>query len=93
LLHIYLNIFRHLAQKFLDIRQYACEISIQSDEKSCCVSAQQSLCGVALKNCCTKKLSILIRLQNEFSVVLPQIIGGAGSFSFSSLSRFFSRRA
>jgi hypothetical protein len=50
LLHIYLNIFRHLAQKFLDIRQYACEISIQSDEKSCYVSAQQSSCGVALKN-------------------------------------------
>jgi hypothetical protein len=49
LLHIYLNIFRHSAQKFLDIRQYACEISIQSDEKSCCVSAQQSLCGIAYR--------------------------------------------
>jgi hypothetical protein len=66
LLHIYLNIFRHLAQKFLDIRQpkpkgngfgttavniaaeYACEISIQSDEKSCYISVQQSLCGVTL---------------------------------------------
>jgi hypothetical protein len=48
LLHICLNIFRHFAQKSLDIRQYACEISIQSDEKSYCASAQQSLCGVAL---------------------------------------------
>jgi hypothetical protein len=65
LLHICLNIFRHFAQKSLDIRQpkpkgngfgttavnmaaeYACEISIQSDEKSYCASAQQSLCGVA----------------------------------------------
>jgi hypothetical protein len=49
LLHIYLNIFRHLTQKFLDIRQYACEISIQSDEKSYYVSVQQSLCGIALR--------------------------------------------
>jgi hypothetical protein len=48
LLHICLNIFRHFAQKSLDIRKYACEISIQSDEKSYCASAQQSLCGVAL---------------------------------------------
>jgi hypothetical protein len=48
LLHICLNIFRHFAQKSLDIRKYACEISIQSDEKSYCTPAQQSLCGVAL---------------------------------------------
>jgi hypothetical protein len=48
LLHICLNIFRHFAQKSLDIRKYACEISIQSDEKSCCAPAQQSLCGVSL---------------------------------------------
>ena len=47
--HIYLHIFRHLAHKFLDIRQYACEIYAQSAEKSDCVSALQSLCGVALK--------------------------------------------
>lgn len=31
--HICLHIFRHLVQKFLDIRQYTCEISIQSDKK------------------------------------------------------------
>ncbi len=46
---IYLHIFRHLAHKFFDIRQYACKISAQSAEKSDCVSAPQSLCGVALK--------------------------------------------
>jgi hypothetical protein len=45
---ICLHIFRHLAQKFLDIRKYACEISIQSDEKSVGASSAQSLCGVAL---------------------------------------------
>ena len=45
---INLYLFRHLAQKFLDIRQYAYKISVQSDEKSDCVSAAQSLCGVAL---------------------------------------------
>jgi hypothetical protein len=28
--------------------EYACEISIQSDEKSDCASVQQSLCGIAL---------------------------------------------
>jgi len=44
-----LHIFRHLAQKSLDIRQYACGISIQSDEKSVGASSAQVLCGVALK--------------------------------------------
>ena len=43
---IYLHIFRHLAQKLLDIRQYARGIFIQSDEKSVCVSFAQSLCGI-----------------------------------------------
>jgi hypothetical protein len=60
LLHICLNIFRHFAQKSLDIRKYACEISIQSDEKSCCAPAQQSLCGVALKSKIQKR-----RLQKQ----------------------------
>ena len=45
---ICLHIFRHLAQKFLDIRQYAFEISVQSDEKSDSASAALSLCGIAL---------------------------------------------
>ena len=44
-----MHIFRHLAQKFLDIRQYACGISIQSDEKSVGASPAQALCGIALK--------------------------------------------
>jgi len=43
-----LHIFRHLAQKFLDIRQYAFGISVQSDEKSDSASAALSLCGIAL---------------------------------------------
>ena len=43
-----LHLFRHLAQKFLDIRQYACGISIQSDEKSDVAIRTQSLCGIAL---------------------------------------------
>ena len=47
---ICLHIFRHLAQKSLDIRQYACELSIQSDEKSVCASFAQALCSVALVN-------------------------------------------
>jgi hypothetical protein len=34
---------------------YACEISIQSDEKSYCASAQQSLCGVAFKKIAAPK--------------------------------------
>jgi len=44
-----LHIFRHLAHKSLDIRQYACKISIQSDEKSVGASLAQSLCGVAVR--------------------------------------------
>ncbi len=43
-----LHLFRHIAQKFLDIRQYASEISIQSDEKSVGAIRTQSLCGIAL---------------------------------------------
>ncbi len=45
---INLYLFRYTAQKFLAILQYACKISVQSDEKSDCVSAAQSLCEVAL---------------------------------------------
>ena len=44
---ICLLIFRHIAQKFLAIRQYACEISMQSAEKSGFASYAQALCGVA----------------------------------------------
>ena len=46
---ICLHIFRHLAQKSLDIRQYAFGISVQSDEKSDSASAALALCGIALK--------------------------------------------
>lgn len=42
------HIFRHSAQKSLEIRQYACELSVQSDEKSDVVSFAQALCGVAI---------------------------------------------
>jgi len=49
LYEIYLHISRHLAQKSLNKRQYACGISVQSDEKSDCVSFAQALCGIALK--------------------------------------------
>ena len=47
---ICLHIFRHLAQKSLDIRQYAFGISVQSDEKSDSASAALSLCGIALRH-------------------------------------------
>ncbi|MBO5320706.1 MAG: hypothetical protein J6B01_13035, partial [Ruminococcus sp.] len=47
-LHIIcLHIFRHITQKLLAIRQYACVVFMRSDEKSDCASAAQSLCGVA----------------------------------------------
>ena len=45
---ICLIFFRHTAQKSLDIRQYACKISVHSDEKIYCASSAQSLCGIAL---------------------------------------------
>jgi len=43
-----LHIFHHLAQKSLDIRQYACRISIQSGEKSDSAASAQAMCGDAL---------------------------------------------
>ena len=43
-----LHIFRHLAQKFLDRRQPACEISIQSDEKSDCATYALDLISASL---------------------------------------------
>ena len=43
-----LRIFRHSAYKFLDIQQYACGISAQSDKKSDFAPFIQALCGVAL---------------------------------------------
>jgi len=44
---ICVQIFRHIAQKSLAIRQYACGISGQSAEKSDDASVAQSLCGIA----------------------------------------------
>ena len=43
---ICLQIFRHIAQKSLAIRQYACGISMQSAEKSDYASYAQALCSV-----------------------------------------------
>ena len=51
LYRICLIFFRHTAQKSLDIRQYACKISVHSDEKIYCASSAQSLCGIALNSC------------------------------------------
>jgi hypothetical protein len=48
LLHICPHIFRHISPKLLDLRQQACVVFSQSDEKSDFASVQQSLCGVAL---------------------------------------------
>ena len=44
---ICLQIFRHIAQKSLAIRQYACGISGQSAEKSDNAPYAQALCGAA----------------------------------------------
>ena len=46
---ICVQIFRHIAQKSLAIRQYACGISVQSAEKSDYAPYAQALCGVALR--------------------------------------------
>ena len=45
---INLQIFRHITNNFLTIRQYAFKNSMQSDEKYICVSAAQASCGIAL---------------------------------------------
>ena len=45
---ICVQIFRHIAQKSLAIRQYACGISMQSAEKSDYASYAQALCSVSL---------------------------------------------
>ena len=45
---INLQIFRHITNNFLTIRQYAFKNSMQSDEKYICVSAAQAFCGVTL---------------------------------------------
>ena len=54
---IYLHIFHHIAQIYLEIRQYSCGKFRQSDDKSDCVSGIQWLCGVAIKNAAEMKLS------------------------------------
>ena len=46
---ICLQIFRHIAQKSLAIRQYACGISMQSAEKSDYASYAQALFSVSLR--------------------------------------------
>ncbi len=44
----YLHIFRHIAPKFLDRRQPACEIFAQSDEKSDCAICAPDLISASL---------------------------------------------
>ena len=46
--HKALQIFRHITNNFLTIRQYAFKNSMQSNEKYICVSAAQASCGIAL---------------------------------------------
>ena len=45
-----LHLFRHIARKLLEIREYSCVAFVQSDEKSDCAIRIQSLCGAAIKN-------------------------------------------
>lgn len=40
--------FRLITQRFLEICQYSCVISMHSDEKSLDISAAQALCGIFL---------------------------------------------
>ena len=57
---ICVQIFRHIAQKSLAIRQYACGISRQSAEKSDNAPYAQALCGVALKGKTPTKNRLLL---------------------------------
>jgi len=84
-----LDIFRNLAQKSLDIRQYACGISIQSDEKSHGASSAQSLCGIpynvnasvlsyargltSSSNVNTQNLAKALYLYNQAAVMRKQV--------------------
>ncbi len=58
---ICVQIFRHIAQKSLAIRQYACGISMQSAEKSDNAPYAQTLCGVA-SNILSIKFGVLGQL-------------------------------
>ena len=58
---ICVQIFRHIAQKSLAIRQYACGISVQSAEKSDYAPYAQALCGVA-SNILSIKFGVLEQL-------------------------------
>ena len=58
---ICVQIFRHIAQKSLAIRQYACGISMQSAEKSDYAPYAQALCGVA-SNILSIKFGVLGQL-------------------------------
>ena len=58
---ICVQIFRHIAQKSLAIRQYACGISMQSAEKSDNAPYAQALCGVA-SNILSIKFGVLGQL-------------------------------
>jgi len=69
-----LDIFRHLSQKSLDIRQYACGISIQSDEKSHGASSAQSLCGIALMDIIDVYKISYFRQHTTISDIFRQIL-------------------
>ncbi|MBO5319226.1 MAG: hypothetical protein J6B01_05395 [Ruminococcus sp.] len=88
---ICLHIFRHITQNRLAIRQYACVAFVQSDEKSDCASAAQSLCGVAftflerfdfsgkvIKPFCTHEGSGLGGSINDIKKLCPEADVGTG---------------
>ncbi|WP_303058426.1 hypothetical protein, partial [uncultured Ruminococcus sp.] len=59
--------FRHIAQKSLAIRQYACGIFRQSDEKFDDASVAQSLCGIALKS----YINIIAQMPQKVKHIFP----------------------
>ena len=73
---ICLHIFRHLAQKSLDIRQYAFGISVQSDEKSDSASAALSLCGIAFSVSRNDELSFTSSCRKTGDVVFGHLLCG-----------------
>ena len=76
---ICLHISRHLAQKLLEIRQYSCVVSVQSDEKSDCASDAQSLCGIALIKCFVfiKLLTAIIEIKYNINIGQHYPLNGA----------------
>ena len=77
-----MHIFRHIAPKLLEIRQYSCVVLMQSDEKSDCAICAPDLISASLIIIIEKHLLFNKQLAENLILFFPQTV------FYTNFSRF-----